>query len=255
MVASSRQGRPQMPKNWCPFCPGSGNVPDSYDVYMYKNDFPALSENPPKPDDVATDFFKTEESYVDVFTQFIKKIPKKGFLVANFDDEEIARIAKEEASKVDSKKADAYENMLDEDNLKIAKKDELICKLKKNIKANNSRLYLYENQMTAIVLELHNCYEDDNKGLTDLLDLLDGKKEDQLWIDYLNKPYSLNKHNKLKINVSNSGYIQEENYNHDSFDDPMEIVDSGILEDAGIPNKVKEYEYYYNDDWDGDDKD
>lgn len=63
MVASSRQGRPQMPKDWCPFCPGSGKVPDDYEVYEYDNDFPALTQNPPEPDDVATDFFKTRPSY------------------------------------------------------------------------------------------------------------------------------------------------------------------------------------------------
>lgn len=63
MIASHRQGRPQMPKDWCPFCPGSGKVPDTYDVYEYDNDFPALSQNPPVPDDVANDFFKTAESY------------------------------------------------------------------------------------------------------------------------------------------------------------------------------------------------
>lgn len=63
MIASHRQNRPQMPKNWCPFCPGSGNVPDNYDVYKYDNDFPALSQNPPQPDDVANDFFKVKESY------------------------------------------------------------------------------------------------------------------------------------------------------------------------------------------------
>jgi UDPglucose--hexose-1-phosphate uridylyltransferase len=32
-----------MPADWCPFCPGSGNVPDNYDVYLYPNDFPAFS--------------------------------------------------------------------------------------------------------------------------------------------------------------------------------------------------------------------
>lgn len=32
-----------MPANWCPFDPGSGKVPDDYDVYLYPNDFPALS--------------------------------------------------------------------------------------------------------------------------------------------------------------------------------------------------------------------
>jgi len=32
-----------MPADWCPFCPGSGRVPDDYDVYLYPNDFPAFS--------------------------------------------------------------------------------------------------------------------------------------------------------------------------------------------------------------------
>lgn len=64
MVASHRQTRPQMPKNWCPFCPGSGKVPDGgYEVLRYLNDFPALSQNPPEPDGVATDFFKTAPAY------------------------------------------------------------------------------------------------------------------------------------------------------------------------------------------------
>ena len=63
MIASHRQNRPQMPKDWCPFCPGSGKVPDNYDVYKYDNDFPALSQNPPVPDDVATKIYKTKEAY------------------------------------------------------------------------------------------------------------------------------------------------------------------------------------------------
>ncbi len=63
MIASHRQNRPQMPKDWCPFCPGSGKVPDTYDVYEYDNDFPALSQNPPQPDDVATELFKTRPAY------------------------------------------------------------------------------------------------------------------------------------------------------------------------------------------------
>lgn len=63
MIASHRQNRPQMPKDYCPFCPGSGKVPDSFDVLEYDNDFPALSQNPPVPDDVANDFFRTRESY------------------------------------------------------------------------------------------------------------------------------------------------------------------------------------------------
>ena len=63
MIASNRQNRPQMPKDWCPFCPGSGKVPDNYEVHAYDNDFPALTQNPPKPDDVATDFYKVKPSH------------------------------------------------------------------------------------------------------------------------------------------------------------------------------------------------
>ncbi len=63
MIASHRQNRPQMPKDFCPFCPGSGKVPDDFDVLKYDNDFPALSQNPPMPDDVATDLFRTKEAY------------------------------------------------------------------------------------------------------------------------------------------------------------------------------------------------
>src|ERR1700716_88729 len=48
VVAPVRQDRPQMPKNWCPFDPGSGRVPDHYDVHLYPNDFPAFNlDNPP----------------------------------------------------------------------------------------------------------------------------------------------------------------------------------------------------------------
>ncbi len=63
MIASHRQNRPQMPKDWCPFCPGSGNVPDSYDVFKYDNDFPALSTDPPEPDAVETELYKTFPAY------------------------------------------------------------------------------------------------------------------------------------------------------------------------------------------------
>jgi UDPglucose--hexose-1-phosphate uridylyltransferase len=63
MVASHRQNRPDMPKDYCPFCPGSEKVPDEYDVYRYDNDFPALSPNPPVPDDVATNLYRVREAY------------------------------------------------------------------------------------------------------------------------------------------------------------------------------------------------
>jgi UDPglucose--hexose-1-phosphate uridylyltransferase len=43
VFSTDRQNRPQMPANWCPFDPGSGQVPDTYDVYLYPNDFPGFS--------------------------------------------------------------------------------------------------------------------------------------------------------------------------------------------------------------------
>lgn len=63
MVASNRQHRPHMPKNFCPFCPGSGKVPDHYTVHKYDNDFPALMPDPPEPDPVETSLYKTKKAY------------------------------------------------------------------------------------------------------------------------------------------------------------------------------------------------
>ncbi|MFZ5353882.1 MAG: galactose-1-phosphate uridylyltransferase [Bacillota bacterium] len=63
MVASNRQSRPNMPKGWCPFCPGSGKVPDNYDVLKYDNDFPALTQNPLRPDVEGTELYQTAENY------------------------------------------------------------------------------------------------------------------------------------------------------------------------------------------------
>jgi len=47
VTATHRMNRPQMPDDWCPFCPGSGRVPDSYGVYLYRNDFPSFSTPAP----------------------------------------------------------------------------------------------------------------------------------------------------------------------------------------------------------------
>lgn len=64
MVASHRQARPHMPENWCPFCPGSGRVPgEGFPVLRYPNDFPALSQTPSEPDDVATGLFQVKPAY------------------------------------------------------------------------------------------------------------------------------------------------------------------------------------------------
>ena len=47
MVATNRQNRPHLPTDYCPFCPGSGNVPLKYDVLAYPNDFPVMSLDQP----------------------------------------------------------------------------------------------------------------------------------------------------------------------------------------------------------------
>lgn len=63
MVASNRQERPNLPPAGCPFCPGSGRVPDDYDVLAYPNDFPALSADPPLPDEFSTSLYETAPAY------------------------------------------------------------------------------------------------------------------------------------------------------------------------------------------------
>jgi UDPglucose--hexose-1-phosphate uridylyltransferase len=63
MVSSNRQKRPNMPKDFCPFCPGSGKVPEQYEVHLYHNDFPVLSSTPPEPDNVGGGVYKTKEAY------------------------------------------------------------------------------------------------------------------------------------------------------------------------------------------------
>jgi len=43
IVAANRQLRPDMPRDWCPFCPAFGKVPSDFDVLVYPNDFPVFS--------------------------------------------------------------------------------------------------------------------------------------------------------------------------------------------------------------------
>jgi UDPglucose--hexose-1-phosphate uridylyltransferase len=61
-TASHRQDRPLMPEDWCPFCPGSGRVPENYDCYIYPNDFPAFSIPPPEPAVQGDDFYRVAPS-------------------------------------------------------------------------------------------------------------------------------------------------------------------------------------------------
>ncbi|MCO5232017.1 MAG: galactose-1-phosphate uridylyltransferase [Chitinophagales bacterium] len=45
IIAANRQNRPNMPKGYCPFCPGDDKkISEDYDVLIYPNDFSALSD-------------------------------------------------------------------------------------------------------------------------------------------------------------------------------------------------------------------
>lgn len=51
IMSSHRQHRPLLERDVsCPFCPGSGKVPDDFDIHAYLNDFPSLELEPPTPD-------------------------------------------------------------------------------------------------------------------------------------------------------------------------------------------------------------
>jgi UDPglucose--hexose-1-phosphate uridylyltransferase len=52
-----------MPEDWCPFCPGSGRVPEDYDVYIYPNDFPAFSIPAPPPALEGDELYKVRRSH------------------------------------------------------------------------------------------------------------------------------------------------------------------------------------------------
>ncbi|MCL5116774.1 MAG: galactose-1-phosphate uridylyltransferase [Firmicutes bacterium] len=63
MVAANRQVRPDMPAESCPFCPGSGKVPDHYDVLSYDNDFPVLSPSPNPVGEPPVEIYRAQEAY------------------------------------------------------------------------------------------------------------------------------------------------------------------------------------------------
>jgi UDPglucose--hexose-1-phosphate uridylyltransferase len=63
MVASRRQERPLLVEEGCPFCPGSGKVPDDYDVLAYDNDFPSLVLEPPQPDIAGDELLPVRPSF------------------------------------------------------------------------------------------------------------------------------------------------------------------------------------------------
>ena len=63
MVATNRQNRPHLPKNYNPFAPGQGSIPAKYDVLAYDNDFPTLSQKPSSVIAPHSSVFKSKEAY------------------------------------------------------------------------------------------------------------------------------------------------------------------------------------------------
>ena len=49
LVATGKPASTSLTNEPCPFCPGSGKVPDKYDVLVYPSDTPSLSINPDEP--------------------------------------------------------------------------------------------------------------------------------------------------------------------------------------------------------------
>ncbi|OHD56796.1 MAG: galactose-1-phosphate uridylyltransferase [Spirochaetes bacterium GWF1_51_8] len=64
MVAANRQQRPDLPADWCAFCPGPGKkVPSDYDVFMYENDFPVMKPDADTPDEIGGELYPTLENH------------------------------------------------------------------------------------------------------------------------------------------------------------------------------------------------
>jgi UDPglucose--hexose-1-phosphate uridylyltransferase len=63
IVAANRQSRPNLNADYCPFCPGSGKVPKQYDVHLYANDFPALSNAAAQVEQSSSPLYHAAENY------------------------------------------------------------------------------------------------------------------------------------------------------------------------------------------------
>lgn len=66
IIAPKRQNRPVIAKGQCPFCVGSGKVPEDYEVYSFDNDFPALSQiflDEPSPSEEVPEVNRSRDAY------------------------------------------------------------------------------------------------------------------------------------------------------------------------------------------------
>jgi UDPglucose--hexose-1-phosphate uridylyltransferase len=90
IVAAHREKRPQRPEGWCPFCPGSGKVPDTYDVYAYSNDYPSLMEQPPEPECESTHLYPVER--LKGATEVILYSPQHDLSLADLSPEHVVKL-------------------------------------------------------------------------------------------------------------------------------------------------------------------
>lgn len=63
IVAAHRQYRPWQPKTTCPFCPGSEEMKEKWEVVALPNKFPSLMENPPQPFSLPKPPYKVRKAY------------------------------------------------------------------------------------------------------------------------------------------------------------------------------------------------
>ena len=90
IVAAHRRKRPQLPDGWCPFCPGSDKIPETYDVYAYPNDYPSLMENPPDPDVESTLIYPVEKLIGE--TEVILYAPEHDLSLAHLNPDHIVKL-------------------------------------------------------------------------------------------------------------------------------------------------------------------
>ena len=90
-TATARMDRPQMPKDWCPFCPGSGEVPEDYDVHIYPNDFPTFAIPAPPQDIKGDDFFRTRKSWG--FCDVVLYHPDHNKTIVDLDADHLLKLA------------------------------------------------------------------------------------------------------------------------------------------------------------------
>ncbi|MDD5502017.1 MAG: galactose-1-phosphate uridylyltransferase [Candidatus Thermoplasmatota archaeon] len=63
IIAAHRQGRPMMPKNFCPFCKGAEEIPEVFDVLALPNKFASLQEDAKKIEDTGDELYKKRSAY------------------------------------------------------------------------------------------------------------------------------------------------------------------------------------------------